>query len=451
MSGGSRSSLEPVAALIARRTGLHIPKSRHDALAAAVARSMARTRATSASELVDRLTSSPAEMEALAAELTIPESYFFRAPEQLQLLRRDVLPEILRRCGPGHRLRLLSAGCAGGEEPYSLAILLDEEGLGTQSTVIGADISRAALARATAASYGSWSLRGTDENFRSLYFQRAGSSFHLLPRLRDRVEFTWLNLGEDFHPSHATGIIAFDVIFCRNALIYFDAAGIARAAARLFASLCEGGWLFTGASDPPLSEHAPFETVPTTAGPLYRRPVRKAASAEIPAPVPFALEPPSRVEPRLPAAGPRPPRRESRAPRAAPASADEVRALADQGRLAEALAAAADLARSQPGSAELHFLHAILLAEAGRDREAADLLRRALYLDRKLAVGALALGFSLRRLGDPLGARRAFKQARALLAGLPPGEPVPLADGEIAGRLLMTVDIQLGLLEESKT
>jgi chemotaxis protein methyltransferase CheR len=426
-------AIEPVADLIVRRTGLVFPPTRRDALAAAVDRALARTRSRTIDRLVALLEKTPDALEELVSELTVTESYFFRAPEQFDFLRREVLPEILRRCPPDHRLRLLSIACAAGEEPYSLAILLEEEGLGQRSTIIGADISRPSLARAAQARYGSWSLRGTDEAFRSRYFRRSGSRFQLVPRLRERVELTWLNLAEDFHPSHATGIIGFDVIFCRNALIYFDARAIARVAARLFAALADGGWLFTGAFDPPIARHAPFEAISTPAGIVYRRTAHAASPTAEATTVP---SPPVRREP---ASAPPPPIDDRGAAR--------IRTLADAGRLTEAIEAAAEEARRHPASSELHFLRAVLLAETGRDREAADGFRRALYLDGQLAAAALALGFSLRRLGDAAGARRAFGRARGLLAGRPAGEPVPLADGESAGRLLMTTDVQIRLLE----
>ncbi|HEX4384076.1 MAG TPA: hypothetical protein VH083_14050, partial [Myxococcales bacterium] len=89
-------------------------------------------------------------------------------------------------------------------------------------------------------------------------------------------------------------------------------------------------------------------------------------------------------------------------------------------------------------------------AEAGRDRDAADVLRRVLYLDGQLAVAALALGLVLRRLGDRPGSKRALIRARALAAARPAGEQLALADGEVSGRFLMTVDAQLRLLTGGK-
>jgi chemotaxis protein methyltransferase CheR len=457
----STDAIGPVAALVARRTGLFFPDSRRQALAAAIANAIARTRPRTAADLVELLESVPAAFDELVAELTVHESYFFREPGQFEVLRRDVLPEVLRRRGPDHRLRLLSVGCASGEEPYSLALLLDQEGLFGRSMVIGTDISRPSLAQATQASYGSWSLRGSAEDFRSRYFQREGERYRLIRRIRDRVEFRYLNLAEDFHPSHATGIVAFDVIFCRNTLIYFDATSVAGAAARLFSALAEGGWLVTGASDPPLADHAPFEMVMTPAGRLYRRPGGPATRRE-PSLLARTFEPapsfPEKAiecrESRSSAASPR--ARRPEAPRAQDAGtapeppAVRIRALADAGRIAEALEDAVAASRQQPASAEIQYLHAVLLSETGHDREAADLLRRALYLDGQLAVAALALGLALRRLGDRDGARRALGHARAVLAGRPADERVTLGDGEVAGRLLVTIEVQIRLLEGAR-
>ncbi|MBI3726177.1 hypothetical protein HY251_19785 [bacterium] len=126
-------ALDALAALVARRTGLVFPEGHQRALATAVANAIARTGADGPEELAGVLESSPGALDDLVAEITVPESYFFRAPEQFDVLRREVLPELLRRRGADHRLRFLSAGCATGEEPYSLAILLDEEGLARSS------------------------------------------------------------------------------------------------------------------------------------------------------------------------------------------------------------------------------------------------------------------------------------------------------------------------------
>ncbi len=447
------TAIAPVTALLARRTGLVFPEGRQEALAAAVAGALARTGAGSPEELACLLENAPGALDDLVGEITVSESYFFRTPEQFELLRREALPEILRRRGADHRLRLLSAGCASGEEPYSLAILLEEEGLGGRSAVIATDISRPALARAAEANYGEWSLRGSPEGFRARYFRRAGDRWRLDERIRRRVEITYLNLAEDIYPSRTTGIADFDVIFCRNALIYFAPEVVARVAARLYSSLADGGWLFPGPSDPPLGAHAPFDPVMTAAVLVYRRPKDGAVCSPVGASVP--IDGPAPVMPSAtsladePAERPgrlRPPQDENTGLETV---LPRVRALADRGRVPEALEAAGAAAQRFPTSAEAHYLRAVLLTEAGRDREAADALRRTLYLDRNLAVAALVLGLALRRLGDLAGAERALRNARALLSARPADEHVPLTDGERAGRLLVAVELQLQLLERA--
>jgi tetratricopeptide (TPR) repeat protein len=199
--------------------------------------------------------------------------------------------------------------------------------------------------------------------------------------------------------------------------------------------------------------------VMTPAGRLYRRPDGWAARREpnVLAPTfePAPFLPPEAIERRerrssaasVRAPRPQAPRVQDAGTGTASTAAGRIRALADAGRIAEALEEAAAASRLQPAAAEVCYLHAVLLSETGRDREAADLLRRALYLDGQLAVAALALGLALRRLGDRGGARRALGHARAVLAGRPADERVTLGDGEIAGRLLVTIDVQIRLLE----
>ena len=127
----------------------------------------------------------------------------------------------------------------------------------------------------------------------------------------------------------------------------------------------------------------------------------------------------------------------------------QVRTLADAGQLKEAgLVCAAALDRS-PVCAELHYLHSLLLHEAGLHREAATAASRALYLDRHLVPGHLALGCALVRLGDTERARRAFRNAERILAAMMPSHEVPGAGGESAGRLAAFARMQLQLIGDA--
>jgi chemotaxis protein methyltransferase CheR len=463
---------ESVAELLRQRTGLRCAPERRDAAEAGMRRAMARAKVADPEEYRRRLEADPATLDDLVAELAVGETYFFREPQQFDFIRGTVVYEVRRRRGPEPHFRAWSAGCASGEEAYSLAILLEEEGLGERAHVLGTDISQVALARARRAVYGAWSLRGQGASAARPYLRPEGNRYLLDVTIRRRVTFEYLNLALDVYPSFANGTWGMDLILCRNLLIYFDSAAVGEVARRLFASLVPGGWLLTGSADPPLGGHAPYETVATGAGVFYRRAEAPAAS-----PSPPPAEPPP-APPARPAPETRQPVRAG-PPRPQPEPPDPVTEARDalaRGEYAHAVALTRDLpddaagcalhiralanldpdeargacaaaAARHPLAGELHYLEAVLLVELGRDAEAARAVRRVLYLDRSQAAAHFTLGSILLRLGDPAGARRAYRNARELCTARPAEEVVPLTDGEQAGRLAEAAAAQLALLD----
>ena len=495
-------ALEAVADLLVRRTGLVFGPTRRDGAEAGMRRAMARAGVREPERYRDLLDADADALDDLVVELTVGETYFFREPAQFHFLRREVLPDLRPRHGPAAPVRAWSAACASGEEAYSLAILLKEEGAGPHSQVLATDISRAALAKARRAVYGAWSLRGEGAASAAPYLKPDGGRFALDERIRRRVRFEYLNLALDVYPSLVTDVWGMHIIFCRNVLIYFNPETIAAVARRLYETLAPGGWLLTAASDPPLAGHARFETVATDAGVLYRRatggawraagvrplvpnpigdPILNAVSASplVPNPIGDPILNQGANAPRSPAdktAFVAPP---SPAPHPPPVSADpvaearkalaegdyekaadftadrpddaaaclvNVRALANLDAARGERACAAAAAR-HPLCTELHYLHGILLATLGRAGEAARAVRRALYLDRSLAAAHFTLGSILERMGDAAGARRAYRNARDLCRSRPADEPVPLSDGEPAGRLAQGAAAQLAILD----
>ena len=187
------------------------------------------------------------EWAALAPLLTVPETYFFRMPEHFEALALEALPEVMRRNGERRSLRMLSAGCASGEEPYSLRILLHErfpQLADWRVSIVGADLSEAALERARVGEYNAWSLRATSEARRRANFTAAGKVFKLKPEARAGVEFRRENLLD-----LAAAGEPFDVIFCRNVLIYFTEDAIRAAVAGLTRRLAPQGYLFLGPAE----------------------------------------------------------------------------------------------------------------------------------------------------------------------------------------------------------
>jgi chemotaxis protein methyltransferase CheR len=267
----SEPGYETVARLVNEHTGLVFPKSSCDAVEAGTRRAMARAGVGELNRYVDLLRGRDVVLSDLIDELTVRETCFFRQPDRFEFIRRHVLPEILRRRGANHVVRAWSAGCASGEEAYSLAILFDQEGLGERSCILATDISRVALKVAAEASYGISSLRGMPEPLIRRYFHRRGYREVLDERILKRVNFVHANLAATGGIEASDQPHEMDLVLCRNVLIYLDRLSVGRVARRLFDSLAEGGWLVAGASDPPLAADAPFETVVTDHGVLYRR------------------------------------------------------------------------------------------------------------------------------------------------------------------------------------
>jgi chemotaxis protein methyltransferase CheR len=481
----SHAGFAAVAQLVTGQTGLAFPDSRQDAAEAGMRRAMARAGLRTPDYYRQQLETDAGLLDDLFDELTVGETYFFREPAQFEFLRREVLPEIRRRRGPEAVPRLWSAGCASGEEAYSLAILCAGEGLAANALVLATDLSRAALDRARRGIYGPWSLRDQGAAWARPYLSKTPAGLALDERIRERVTFAYLNLAQDAYPSLASGAWEMDLILCRNVLIYFDRTTVERVAGRLLQTLVPGGWLVTASSDPPLGPLAQLETVVTDTGVFYRRPStfplsteergaederfffpspRGGEGAELRGKASLAPEAstPSAPTPLPPgekevqcslakAALDRGDYRGAAAHTAAlladpAAAALHVRAWANlDARQAEQICAVA--AQRHPLYTELHYLHAILLLDLGRDDDAVLRLRQVLFLAPALATAHGTLAALLARRGDRPGARRAYRNVLALCASRPAAEIATLSDGEPNGRLAELAAHQLALLE----
>lgn len=185
-------------------------------------------------------------------KLTNGESYFGRDSGQFTLLRERILPELLQRRAKTRTLRVWSAGCSTGEEPYSLAILLSElvgELLPRDHWtlhILGTDINEAALAKARLGVYGAWSFRGVADAERARNFSPVAGNWQINARFREMVRFSTCNLGAQDWPSPTRGLCDMDLILCRNVLIYLNRDAVANALSRFGQTLRDGGYLFTG-------------------------------------------------------------------------------------------------------------------------------------------------------------------------------------------------------------
>jgi chemotaxis protein methyltransferase CheR len=186
------------------------------------------------------------ELDAISTELTVAETYFFRNLSQFRALSEVALPARARRRRKERRLRILSAGCATGEEAYSIAILLQDAVLdgSLEVSIRAVDVNPAVLARAVRGRFSSWALRETPLELQRRWFHQQDRDFLLDDAIRTAVEFEQRNLVSDDRELWEPG--AYDVIFCRNVLMYFTTEQARAVVARISRSLAPGGFLFLG-------------------------------------------------------------------------------------------------------------------------------------------------------------------------------------------------------------
>lgn len=241
------NDLERFRSAIGRRTGLRFDDNKLTFLGEVLQRRL-KDRGANSDAYLWTLEYEPAadELTALARELTVGETYFFRNIEQFKALAEIVLPESLRMQQRSKVLRLLSAGCSSGEEAYSMAIVARETMLDPSWAVSirAIDLNPVALQKAARAHYSTWALRETPIDTRSKWFRADGRDVALDDSIRAMVAFEHANLASD-NPS-LWQPASYDVIFCRNVLMYFEPEQARAVVARIVQSLAPGGYLFLG-------------------------------------------------------------------------------------------------------------------------------------------------------------------------------------------------------------
>ncbi len=211
--------------LVRAKSGLEIPEVRRPDLEKAVVQSMAELSLSKPDELFTYLMTGPdgaPVLENLIARITVGETHFFRNHPQFEALEKQVLPELIEKRRPLKRLRIWSAGCASGEEPYSLAILLKRlipDLADWNILILATDINRTALEKAQKGDFGPWSFREVPPEVKANYFKFDGSRYKISNTVRSMVTFAYLNLVEDNYPSMLTNTQLMDLVLCRNVLI----------------------------------------------------------------------------------------------------------------------------------------------------------------------------------------------------------------------------------------
>ena len=467
------SQLSQMSEFVTARMGLHFSKEHWRDLERQTKLAAKEFGFADAEAFLQWLVSSPLtreQIEILASHLTIAETYFWREPQVFEALRDQILPELIRAREKGDkRLRIWSAGCATGEEPYSIAIALRQALPALEDwhiTLLATDINPRILCRAAAGVYGAWSFRNVPPGLKEKNFRHTeAGKFEILPEIRKMVTFGYLNLAEDIYPAPMNNTNDMDLIFCRNVLMYFEPERARQVGQNLYHSLVPGGWLMVSASELSQQLFPQFASVQFPGAIVYRKDTEKSRPlATFPLQVPLPQRNP--VQPPLETAAvvarvvppPHPPPHERTRPAEAVETAREaasppdaalaVRTLANQGKLGEALAACEGAISADKLDPGLYYLCATILQEQNREDEAMAALKRALYLDPNFVLAHFALGNLVQRQGNAAAAKKHFKNVLALLSAYGPQDSLPEAEGLTAGRLreIVRATLQIGAL-----
>ncbi len=438
--------------------GLVFDAARRDSLGYALGERLPRAGFNDITVYLDHVMSPEGveERQELIDEVTIPETYFFRNPPQIRALGRQVLPELVRANEESKRLVIWSAGCSTGEEPYTVAMLLLElipDIREWDIRIVATDVSQRALKAAKRGRYGQRSVQLADAERVERFFSLEHGDYVVKPEVRALVTFRHHNLVTDPSPFFNCEV---DLVLCRNVTIYFNRETTRGLVERFHRSLTDGGYLFLGHAetlwqitdafrlvtlgdafvyrriDPPKVERkiglgglkalgwrqgAAAPAVPAQATPVDPKPdqakllsrlqipVRESAPAKVAEPV---APPPIDYQPSL----------------------QLVHAELQAGRYLLAAEMAESLASRDPLLAEAHYLRGMALSNQGRDRDALDSLRKAVFLDADAGFAHFLLAGALSRLGESASAAASYRAAAETL-GRRAGDAVA---AELGGR-----------------
>lgn len=460
---------------VSTHTGLHFPEKKRNDLERGVIEALAKSEYSSLDDYFAALARNPGngEMDRLVSLLTVGETYFYRDEGQFRLLQNDILPKLIsERMTTTRRLRIWSAGCATGEEPYSIAIILREliPYIDTWDVLILAtDINRKSLAKAEVGRYSQWSFRTMPESWLDKYFfLSAANDFHISDTIKNSVDFRHLNLKDKTYPSFLSNTVDLDLIICRNVTIYFEQETTDGIMDRFHDSLGDGGWLLMGASDaiPPADK---FWARNHSGVFIYQK---KAAGFDA-RHSQRTLE--SMKEIKFTAATPVKPSKPKPAKAPALDLINESRALLEMGqpvlaadKLAAKLKADSEntealllMAKIEVARGHLRSARKLALEVTTLDRlnisayyllsaihqglndndKAIECLKKTIYLDKGFIGGHFSLGCLYKKGNQTALANKAFKNVVKLMVGRPKDEIVPETNGITYGKLLEVAEM----------
>jgi len=488
--------------MIAKRLGLHYPRERWPDLERALLMAAAQSDSqelNSLLELPGKSNLSKGQMEILINHLTVGETYFFRDNKLFDALRNEVLPELIgRRRGKDQYLRIWSAGCCTGEEPYSIAILLRQlipDITSWNITLLATDINPNFLKKMESGRYRDWSFRDTQPDFRYRYFTKtADGCYQIEAGIKQAVTIDYLNLAADNYPSLHNNTNAMDLIICRNVLIYLVPELIMKIGDGFNKSLTDGGYLIVAPSEvssitssglsavnyPGTILFRKGDVIPSVMplpGPgqwtLFPLPVSERQSPDLAGsamqvttltneiPIPVSGKTSRITEPGIYA------RAEDLYKKGFNTSAlkileeavqngkDDTKLFgllahvhANLGNLHLAFTWSEKAITSDKMNPSLHYLQAILLQEQKHYEAAIASLRCAIYLDQQFILAHMAMGSLLSTVGKSKESYKSFKNAMQYLKAMPAGAEVPESDGTTTENLMKYLENIIALHKE---
>lgn len=435
------SDYQALEALVSAKTGLKIDKLRPEELFQTIAEMLKSSGLETILELCQALmecqTVDPLWRQ-LIDRITIGETYFFRDAAQCNALQNTVLPELIAKKRKSFRhLSLWSAGCATGEEPYTLAIMLRElipDIADWTFTILATDINLTGLEIARRGIYKARSFRmETRPDVQDRWFKTRGQNYELDPAVRNMVEFAPLNLVSGDYPSFESRTMNLDLIICRNVTIYFEEQTTRRIIERFQPALNDGGWLVVGHAEPMAAVYEGFTPRNFPNAVLYQKHTERPTAVVLPSvqrsPLPEDL--PAALA--APIASRRPNKTKIDALKEARAAAGRE----DWNALQQWLVSAE---HANPMNPEVHYLRGLMLMHTQHLDGALQALRRAIYCDPSFALAHYAIGDLHEKNGNHPEARRCWLRSQQAVAARQPHED--LAPGEN-----LTVEMFRDLLE----
>jgi chemotaxis protein methyltransferase CheR len=477
----SDMELSKLSEFIELNLALHFPENRWDDLERNITTASKELGYTHVRTFIKNLTSTTltrSYAELLASHLTVNETYFWREPLAFEALENIILPELLKsRYFSSKKIRIWSAGCSGGEEPYSIAIALSRvipDIAHWDITILATDISPTMLEKAVSGVYGKWSFRGTPQWLKENYFKEIEKNkFEIIPKIKSLVNFRYLNLAENEYPSPINNTNAMDIIYCRNVLMYFKQSRFQHIAKGLHNSLVDGGYLIVSSSELSSQNFPDFVPVNFPGLVLYQKTSSEIKSSPevIKSKVPPVLNFIEDKSPIIRTSKKTTPKTNKEASQNKDLSKNKladltsiateylsgeyelvisklrdiektpeqhtllIRSYANLGQPNEALESCEMAISKDKIDPSLHFLYATILQNQNRITDAIAAIKRALFIDSEFILAYYTMGNLLTKTGNLLGANKNYTNAISILDKLDDEEKIPESEGMTAGRL----------------